>query len=290
MSYRDRLQCVFAHAEARGYAVPAFNYSDPWELRAIVRAAETERAPVLAAASVGAYRVLGIKVMAALGRVAMEQHMGVFSHLDHARRAEECIAAVDAGFASVMIDGSALPLDENIALTHQVVAYAHPRGVFVEGELGRIGGREDDIAVAAAALVRVEEVTRFVEETGVDALAIGIGNAHGFYRAEPQLDFDRLAEVRRVASVPLVLHGGTGIPDEDLRRVIQLGMRKVNIGTLLHYTYVQGLRAELKSNPSTKDLAGLLSVASEPIVAVLRPYLMICGASGQLPVFLEEVE
>lgn len=282
MSYRERLRRIYAHAEVAGYAVPAFNYNDLLELVAIVEAGRAEQAPVLVAASASAYRVFGIDVMGALGRSAMGRHAGVFCHLDHARQAEEGITAVDAGFASVMIDGSALPLEENIALTRRVVAYAHPRGVFVEGELGRIGGQEDEAAAIQGALVRVEDVARFVEATDVDSLAIAIGNAHGFYKAEPELDFERLVEVKRTVPVPLVLHGGTGLPEGDLQCAIRLGMRKVNIGTLLHQTYLQALRAGLERDPTTTDVTGLLSSASAPVVEVVRACIRVCGASSQL--------
>jgi fructose-bisphosphate aldolase class II len=286
-SYRGRLRQIFAHAEAEGYAVPSFNYNELWELVAIVKAAHAERAPALVAAS--AYRLLGIDVMAALGRVAMERQMGVFCHLDHAAQVEECIAAVDAGFASVMIDGSALSLDQNIALTRQVVDYAHSRNVFVEGELGRIGGQEDGMNVASEALARTEGVVRFVRETGVDSLAIAIGNVHGFYKAAPALDFELVGAVKRAVPVPPCKTSGTGIPAEGLQRTIRLGMRKVNIGTILHRTYVQGLEVELQRDPSTTDIAGLFAAASEPIVEVVRNYIRLCGASGRLPALFGEI-
>jgi ketose-bisphosphate aldolase len=285
---RQLIKSLFAHAEALEFAVPAFNYNDLWELEAIVQAAKAETAPVLVAASASAYRVLGIEMMAAIGRAAMAQQASVFCHLDHARKVEECKAAVDAGFSSVMIDGSPLPFDKNISITRQVVEYAHARGIFVEGELGRIGGREDEAITSGQSLVQIEEVIRFITETGVDSLAIAIGNAHGFYKAAPQLDFDRLQQVKGLTSIPLVLHGGTGIPKEDLKKAIRLGIRKVNIGTNVHFHYTQGLRAALEQNPETTDIPRLFTSAIVPVVEAVREAIRACGASGKGE-FLQQV-
>ena len=165
---------------------------------------------MLVAASAVAYRTSGVEMMAALDRAAMAKQNGVFSHLDHAQKVEDCRNAVDAGFASIMIDGSALPIEENIAFTRQVVEYAHAHGRFVEGELGCIGGREAVVS-ASQSLVQVEDVVSFINETGIDLLAIAIGNAHGFYKKLPQLDFKRLQQVNKLNPIPLVLHSGTGI-------------------------------------------------------------------------------
>jgi fructose-bisphosphate aldolase class II len=285
---RQLIKSLYAHAESLEFALPAFNYNDLWELEAIVQAAKAETAPVFAAASALAYRTLGIEMMAAIGRAAMAQHAGVFCHLDHARKLEECRAAVDAGFASVMIDGSALPFDENIWITRQVVEYAHARGKFVEGELGRLGGREVEAGNSGQSLVQVEEVVRFITETGVDSLAIAIGNAHGFYKAAPQLDFDRLQQVKGLTSIPLVLHGGTGIPQEELMKAIRLGIRKVNFGTIVHYHYAQGLRAALEQNPETTDIVHLFTSAIAPVVEAVREAIRACGASGKVK-FLQGV-
>jgi len=279
--YRQLIKNLFTQAESLEFALPAFNYNDQWELEAIIQAAKAENAPVLIAASAAAYRALGVEMMEVLGRMAMRQQAAVFSHLDHARQFEECKAAVDAGFASIMIDGSSLPFEENISITRQVVDYAHAHGVFVEGELGRIGGWGDETDHPDQLLVQVEEVVRFIVDTGVDSLAIAIGNAHGFYQAAPQLDFDLLRQVKALTSIPLVLHGGTGILQEDLKKVIRLGIRKVNIGTMIHYRYTQGLKAVLEKNPETTDVIHLFSSAIIPVVDTIREAIRACNASGR---------
>ncbi|MEA4910175.1 MAG: class II fructose-bisphosphate aldolase [Chloroflexi bacterium] len=280
-NYHDRLSAYYQHARANGYAIPAFNFNDMWQLLAIQRAAQQEKAPVLAAATGSVIKAIGMGITAAMGRWGMEDQPGFFLHLDHSKKVEECQAAVDAGFASVMIDGSALPLEENIAMTRAVVAYAHPRGVFVEGELGRLGGREEDVS-GGAALVQIEDVQRYVNETGVDSLAVAIGNAHGFYKAAPVLDFKRLEEVGQVVSIPLVLHGGTGIPEDQLRQAIRLGMNKVNVGTLLHHAYLQGLRTALNEAPDSYDVKAAFGQAIQPVIAVVCQSIHRVGANGRL--------
>jgi ketose-bisphosphate aldolase len=169
----------------------------------------------------------------------------VILHLDHSSSVPLCIAAIDAGYPSVMIDGSMCPLAENIRMTREVVQYAHRRGVAVEGEIGKVLGRSVEADADGGFLAEVDEAVELVAQTHLDSLAVGIGTAHGFYKDEPKIHFQRLEELAAAVDVPLVLHGGTGIPDADIRRAIRCGITKVNVGTIIHTTYLRSLREEL---------------------------------------------
>jgi ketose-bisphosphate aldolase len=195
---------------------------------------------------------------------------------------EICRAAVDHRYPSVMIDASSKSLEENIASVKEVASYAHPRGVFVEGEVGRIKGMGiEGVFTGKDFLARVEDCARFVAESGVDSLAVGIGTAHGFYEGKPEIHFDRLQEINAEVKVPLVLHGGTGIPEEDVRRAIRGGINKVNVGTIIHCTYMNAVRAELNArgeNPYTLDVMKPVRAA---ITHVVKQWIKVCMADGK---------
>jgi ketose-bisphosphate aldolase len=191
---------------------------------------------------------LGLDLCQAMVRtLGARSSVAIINHLDHSSSVDLCIRAVEAGYPSVMVDGSHYPLEENIRMTREVVRYAHGKGAIVEGEIGRIGGEgvEGPETEGGEFLADVDEAIELVQKTGVDSLAVAIGTAHGFYATKPEIRFDRLAELAAAVDVPLVLHGGTGIPDEDIRRAIRLGITKVNVGTIIHTTYLANLRDEL---------------------------------------------
>jgi ketose-bisphosphate aldolase len=199
-------------------------------------------------------------------------------HLDHGPSYEETIRCLNYGFTSVMYDGSALPLDENIANTKAVVRAAHACGVSVEGEVGVIGqaadspegGRNDMIGIADPL-----ECERFVKESGVDCFAAAIGNAHGIYRKKPELRFDVLAEIEKRTGVPLVLHGGTGIPQEDLRQAITMGVSKVNFSTVMRKGFIETLIETLKNNPGDWDLMKMLTPAKEKMIEIAKQHIIM---------------
>ena len=270
-------------ADRGGYAIPSFNYSDIWDFLAIAEAAEEERAPVMVASNPLVVQAIGADVLGAIGRVAMSRaRVPIIHHLDHSFSVEMCKEAIDHGYPSVMIDASKHPLEENVRQVKEVVAYAHPRAVYVEAEIGKIKGKgiEGDFK-GGDFLVEVEEAKRLVEATGVDSLAIGIGTAHGFYEGVPEINFARLAEVNEALSIPLVLHGGTGIPEEDIRKAIQYGINKVNVGTIIHCTYMNSLREELNrrgENPYTLDV---IKPVKERIKSVIKSWIRTCMANGK---------
>jgi len=240
--------------------------------------------PVIMQASQGAIKYAGIEYITAMANVAASMvDVPVALHLDHGTSFDQVMRCIRSGFSAVMIDGSKLTLDDNIALTRQVVAAARPVGVSVEAELGKIGGTEDDIHVsdADAFFTDPEEARRFVEETDVDALAIAIGTAHGRYKGEPKLDFARLKKIRSLVSIPIVLHGSSGVPDEAVREAIRLGVRKVNIDTNIREAFVNACRQVVASSPDEIDPRKILGPAREAAVALIREKIRVFGSSGR---------
>lgn len=280
----DLTSCFFLKdADEKNYAVPAFNYSDIWEFQAIVEAAQEERARVYAASNMRVADSIGLPFLGSWGRTAYDATNGcVCNHLDHSSSVELCKRAVDSGYMSVMIDASMDSLEENIRKTKEVVAYAHARGVLVEAEIGKILGRgEEGCCQDGDFLVRTEDAVRMAKETGVDSLAVGIGTAHGFYKEAPRINLQRLKEVNVAVSIPLVLHGGTGVPEETIQACIKNGMAKVNVGTQLHATYIDALRRSLQAYSGT-SISDLMEPVREEIKAVVKRWIRICGASGRV--------
>ncbi len=280
---KPTLKELLHDADHGGYAIPSFNYSDLWDFLAIAEAAQEEQAPVMVASNPLVVQAIGADVLGAVGRAVMgKARIPLIHHLDHSFSVEMCKEAIDQGYPSVMIDASKHPLEENIRQVKEVVAYAHPRGVHVEAEIGKIKGKgiEGDFK-GGDFLVEVEEAKKLVEATGVDSLAVGIGTAHGFYEGVPEINFTRLAEVNEALSIPLVLHGGTGIPEEDIRKAIRYGINKVNVGTIIHCTYMNSLREELNrrgENPYTLDV---IKPVKERIKSVIKSWIRTCMANGK---------
>ncbi|MEW6423135.1 MAG: class II fructose-1,6-bisphosphate aldolase [Bacillota bacterium] len=271
-------------AQNGGYAVGAFNFSNLEIVQAIVRAAEAEKAPVILQATQGAIRYAGLAYLVALARAAAKvASVPLALHLDHGTDANLVAECVRAGFSSVMIDGSRLPLEENIALTRQVVAASRRSGVSVEAELGRISGTEDELSVAERETLFTDpqEARFFVEQTGVDALAVAVGTAHGRYRGEPKLDFERLARISALVPIPLVLHGSSGVPDEAIREAIERGVRKINIDTDIRQTFIGTIRQMLAEKPDEIDPRKILGPAREAAVEVIRHKIRLFGSAGK---------
>lgn len=275
---------LLRHAEAGGYAVGAFNCNNMEIVQAIVQAAEAERAPVIIQASQGAIRYAGLEYVAVLALTAAQRaSVPMAVHLDHGLDFEQVVQCVRAGFTSVMFDGSRYPLEENIRRTRQVVEICRAVGVSVEGEIGRIGGVEDQVSVSdrEAMLTDPEEAKQFAEATGVDSLAVAIGTAHGQYKGVPKLDFDRLRAIKQLVSVPIVLHGASGVSDEALRQAVKLGVRKINIDTNIREAFVAGVKSALEADPDQIDPRKILGPARERMQAVVREKIRVFGSSGQ---------
>lgn len=278
------MSALLREAEAGGYAVGAFNCNNMEIVQAIVAAAEAENAPVIMQASQGAIKYAGLEYIVAMARMAVDGvKVPVALHLDHGTSFEQVMRCLRAGFSSVMFDGSKLPLEENIAITRQVVSASRPVGVSVEAELGKIGGTEDDIIVTEreALFTDPEEARYFVEQTGVDSLAVAIGTAHGRYKGEPRLDFERLSRIRELVQIPIVLHGSSGVPDEAIQEAIRRGVRKVNIDTNIREAFVGAVRRILEDNPGEIDPRKVLGPAREAAIQVIREKIRVFGSSGK---------
>lgn len=269
------------------YAVGQFNINNLEFTQAILQAAEEEKSPVILGVSEGAARYMGgFKVIVKMVEALMEEYgitVPVAIHLDHGSSFEVCAKAIHAGFTSVMIDGSHLPLEENIALTKKVVELAHIHGVSVEAELGRIGGQEDDLVVddAEAAYAVPSECEQLVRETGVDCFAPALGSVHGPYKGEPNLGFDRMEEIMKLTGVPLVLHGGTGIPLKDIQRAISLGTAKINVNTENQIASAKKVREVLAENPDLYDPRKYLGPARDAIKETVIQKMREFGSSGK---------
>ncbi len=271
-------------ADQGGYALGAFNCNNMEIVQSIVMAAEAECSPVIIQASQGAIKYAGLSYIIALARQAAEGvSVPVVLHLDHGTSFDQVMQCIRFGFTSVMYDGSHHPLEENIAQTRRVVEIARVFGISVEAELGRIGGTEDDISVsdAEAFFTDPAEAKRFVEETDVDALAVSVGTAHGQYKGDPKLDFERLAEISRQVSCPLVLHGSSGVSDESITRAIECGVRKINIDTNIREAFVGAMRTVLVNNPKEIDPRKVLGSARDAGVEIIREKIRLFGSSGK---------
>jgi len=271
-------------AKAGKFAVGQFNVNNLEFAQAIAEAAAEERSPVIFGVSEGALKYMGLEYTVAIAETAAKASgVPVALHLDHGSSFEIAMKCIRAGFSSVMFDGSHYPFEENVRLTKEIVKAAHAMGVSVEGELGTIGGVEDDINVddADAALAKPEEAIRFWEETGVDALAIAVGTAHGMYKGEVKIRFDIIEAVASKIPVPIVLHGGSGVPDDMIRESIRLGVGKINVNTENQIACTNKIREILGNDPKLYDPRKYLGPAREAMKQVVREKIRLFGSNNQ---------
>ncbi len=266
-----------------GYAVPAFCAWNAEVMEVILRTAVRLRAPVILMQGPGEFPVLPPTVMAAVARAVQERYdVPTVLHLDHGDSLAMVRDCVASGYTSVMLDYSARSFDENAGALKEVAGIARPLGISVEGEIGRVGKTDEATSEgsAASALTDPREAAEYARRTGVDLLAVSIGNKHGFYRGEPRLDFGLLAELHAAVKVPLVMHGGTGIPEKDIRRSIGLGISKVNVASEL----VHGLRASLTAQwESGRNLWTPIALgeAVAGLEKTVEKWISITGAEGK---------
>ncbi|ADM68035.1 class II fructose-1,6-bisphosphate aldolase [Paenibacillus sp. SEL3] len=250
------------------YAVGQYNINNLEWTQAILGAAEEEKSPVILGVSEGAARHMGgfytvVKMVEGLIH-DMKITVPVAIHLDHGSSFEKCKEAIDAGFTSVMIDDSHSPIDTNIATTKKVVEYAHSKGVSVEAEVGMVGGQEDDV-VGDVMYAKLDDCLRIVNETGIDTLAPALGSVHGPYKGEPNLGFKEMEEICNAIKLPLVLHGGTGIPTHDIKKAISLGTSKINVNTENQIVFAKVVREVLAEKPDAYDPRTFIAPGREAI-------------------------
>lgn len=275
---------ILDHAHKYNYAVGAFNVNNMEIVQAIVEAAEETNSPVILQASQGGLKYAGIEYIAELGKLAgRKAKVPVAVHLDHGTDFEQVMLCIRHGFTSVMIDGSKYELKENINITKKVIEVAHAVGVSVEAELGKIGGTEDDITVDErdATFTDPKEAKTFVDETGVDYLAIAVGTAHGVYKGEPKLDFDRIKTIKELLRIPLVLHGSSGVPADAIKKAVSLGINKINIDTDLRIAFTQAIRDYNEKNPNNIDPRKVLAPAKESMKEVIKEKMNLFGSAGR---------
>ena len=249
-------------AKEEHYAVPHFNINNLEWTKFILEECNELNVPVILGVSEGAVKYMGSYLVVADMVKALVKSLNikipVCLHLDHGSSLESCISAIDAGFSSVMIDGSSLPLEENIKITKEVVSYAHERGISVEAEVGHIGTTEDNMTKEETNAT-LEDCQILYENTDIDALAAALGSVHGFYKKEANLDFETMELINKSLPVPLVLHGGTGIPDDKIRMAISKGISKININTELQSVWSKAVRKYLLENEDVYDPRKIIS-------------------------------
>lgn len=271
-------------AKAGHYAVGQFNLNNLQWAQAILQAAEEEQAPVIVAASdrlvdfLGGFQTITSMVNSLL--IEMKITVPVALHLDHGMTIDRCKQAIDAGFTSVMIDGSHSPIEDNIAMTKEVVAYAQPRNVSVEAEVGTVGGMEDGL-IGGVKYADPDECVRVVEEANIDALAAALGSVHGPYQGEPKLGFEEMKVISERTGVPLVLHGGSGIPDYQIRKAILLGHAKINVNTECLQAWAHAVRTILTNDQDIYDYRAITTPGTEAIVETVKTKMREFQTSGK---------
>ncbi len=300
---------ILQKAHKNYYGVGAFNFVNYEMLSAIFEAADAAKSPIIVEASEGAIKYLGIEMAVSMVKTLAQKypHIPVALHLDHGSSFESCKAAVEAGFTSVMIDASHHPFDENLAITSKVVKMAHERGVSVEAELGRLMGIEDNVSVDEkdAVLINPSEAEAFVRTSGVDSLAPAIGTSHGAFKfkGEPQLDFARLQEVKKLTNIPLVLHGASaipqyikdaflatggdlkgskGVPFEFLQEAVKGGINKINTDTDLRIAFIAEVRRIANTDNTQFDLRKFFTPAKEAMKRLIIERIEILGSNNKI--------
>lgn len=258
------MQEVLLEAKAGHYAVPAFNIVDFTSARAVIRAGEEMNSPIILQTSTGTVRYYGAAVLCQmLSELRHQAKVQTFLHLDHCTAIELAKECVDAGWDSIMFDGSKLAYEDNIAQTKAVVEYSHNKGVCVEGELGTIQGVEEDVSSAASELASYNDCIDFVQRSGIDCFAPAIGTAHGVYNGKPVLQFDLVKQLSDTIPEPIVIHGGTGLSDEDFHRLVANGAAKINISTALKIAYFRGIEGYQASGGPVNPLGAEKAIESE---------------------------
>lgn len=271
-------------AQREGYAVPAFNIHNLETLQVVVETAAELKSPVILAGTPSTIDYAGGEYIVAMAEVAAKKHdIPIAIHLDHFEKIDEIKHYVNIGFKSTMIDASHESFEDNVAIVKKVVEYAHKYDSTVEAELGRLGGQEDDLIVDEkdTKYTNPAQAKEYVERTGIDSLAVAIGTAHGLYKGEAKLDLDRLAEIRAMVDVPLVLHGASDVPDELVKKAISLGICKVNVATDLKIPFSDAVKKYFIENPDANDPRKYMAPGKEAMKKIVAHKIMVCGSNGK---------
>lgn len=275
---------LIACARKEGYAIPAFNVHNLETVQAVISGAAKLKSPVMIATTPGTIKHAGIENIAAIVRIcAKNNNIPVALHVDHCGDYELLESCARNGYTSLMIDASKLNYDQNIDITRKVVDLGKKYGICVEAELGKIGGVEDDLRVSEAeALMTVpEEAADFVQKTGIDTLAVAIGTAHGLYKGEPKLDYERLSKIAGMVDIPLVLHGASGLKPEAVKKAISLGISKVNIATELKIPFADAIKKVFKENPEENDPRKYMGAGRQAAQNMVESKILMCGSDDK---------
>lgn len=280
----ENMKNMLNKADSGKYAVPQFNINNLEWTRFILEECQELNSPVILGVSEGAIKYMGgYKTVSNLVKSLISDlniTIPVALHLDHGSSYESCVKAIDNGFTSVMIDASKYPLEENINITKQVVLYAKGKDVTVEAEIGAVGGEEDGVANELA-YAKVEDAVKLVSETNIDFLAPALGSVHGIYKGEPKLDFERMVKIHDLVKLPLVLHGGSGIPDELIKKAISCGITKININTELQIAWSKAVRRFLNENEKVYDPRKIIKGGEVAMKEMIKEKVMLFGSNGK---------
>lgn len=274
---------VLLKAQDGGYAVGAFNVENMEMVQAVLEAAEELQSPVIMQTTPSTVSYAGLDYYLAIVKTAAERaSVPVVMHLDHGSSFELAMQALRTGYTSIMIDGSHESFEDNIALSKAVTQACRPSKIPVEAELGKVGGKEDDLDGGDDnPYTDPQEAKEFTERTGVDSLAVGIGTAHGVYKGEPKLQFDILSQIREAVDIPLVLHGTSGVPDEAVEECIKRGICKVNYATDLRIAFTKGVNEVFAQNPDTIDPKKYGAAGREEVKKYVMSKMKVCGSVGK---------
>lgn len=275
---------ILREALEQRFAVGAFNANNMEQVQAIVEAAQEERAPVIVQVSQGAIRYAGLEFAAGMVKIAAELvDVPVVLHLDHGSSFEQNIRCLRAGFTSLMFDGSGLSFEENVAITKRICEIAHAVGIPVEAELGRVLQSATGVTAEEVreAMTDPDQAEEFIARTGADSLAVAVGSVHAMRERKATLDIERIAAISRRVNVPLVLHGSSGVREEDLKEAIQNGICKINVATYLNQAFTRGLKEGLAKHADEVDPRKFLAISREHVKEAVREKIRLFGSAGR---------
>ena len=269
-------------ANAGNYAIGAFNFTDMENLQGIIEAAEELNAPVFIQTTQGAIDFAGFEYLADLGLGAAKRaKVPVALHLDHGQKYDYIMKAIRLGWTSIMMDASKYSLEENAKMVNEVIKVAKPLGITVEAEIGIIGGKEDDLEVDKDIYTETSDAVKYYDLTGCDSLAIAVGTAHGLYKGEVKIDFNRIKEIKEALNIPLVLHGSSGVPEEMVSRAVSMGINKVNFDTELKVANLKALTKFMDENPGVYDVRKIYRPCREAMKEVVKNKIIACGTENK---------
>ncbi|CAK7081516.1 tagatose-bisphosphate aldolase subunit GatY [Tissierella carlieri] len=276
---------ILLDAKRNKYAVPAFNIHNLETIQAVLEGATELKSPVIIATTPGTVNYAGLEYLVSILKAgAKKTNIPVALHLDHCSDEDFIKKCINAGYKSVMIDASMESFERNIHITRRIVEFAHKQRVTVEAELGRVGGQEDNRIIddKDALLTDPNMALEFADKTAIDSLAVAIGTAHGVYKLEPKLDFDRLERINEIIDIPLVLHGASGVGDGDIIEVVKNGICKVNIATEIKISFAEEIKRYFNQNPTANDPRDYLTPAKSAAKKVVMDKIRICGSENRV--------